>query len=153
MACRRSRREDQVQKVGAMDRVVVLTVDEVSVLIGLLDARWSGTRPPDPSLSNIATRYEKLLWSRAVDVSDTTADRATVVARLEAARAESARLREQLVVALAEGRGLCRRRDELVAAVRAAVDLLGTEGPLEARAANDPDLADVRALLSTVAAA
>jgi hypothetical protein len=136
-----------------MDRVVVLTVDEVSVLIGLLDARWSGNRPPDPSLSDIATRYEQLLWSRAVDVSDSTADRTTLEARAAAARAESDRLRDHLEAAMTESRALRRRRDELVAAVRAAVDLLGTEGPLEARAVDDPDLADVRALLTTVGAA
>jgi hypothetical protein len=136
-----------------MDRVVVLTVDEVSVLIGLLDARWSGNRPPDPSLSNIATRYEQLLWSRAVDVSDSTADPTTLAARAAAARAESTRLRDHLDVAMAESRVLRRRREELVAAVRAAADLLGSDGPLDARAANDPDLSDVRALLSTVVAA
>lgn len=136
-----------------MDRVVVLTVDEVSVLIGLLDARWSGNRPPDPSLSDIATRYGQLLWSRAVDVSDSTADRTTLAARAAAARAESARLRDHLHAAMGEGRALRRRRDELVAAVRAAADVLGTGGPLDARAADDPDLADVRALLTTVSAA
>lgn len=136
-----------------MDRVVVLTVDEVSVLIGLLDARWSASRPPDPSLADITARYEQLLWSRAIDVADSTADRSTLAARVEAARAESARLRDQLEAALADSRRLRHRRDELVAAVRAAADLLGTDGPLDARSADDPDLGDVRALLSTVGAA
>lgn len=133
-----------------MDRVVVLTVDEVSVLIGLLDARWVATRAPDPGLRDIATRYEQLLWSRAVDVADTTADRPTLVARVAAAQAESRRLRESLEATITDTRRLRRRHDDLLVAVRAAADLIGTDGPLHARAADDPGLADLRTLLSTV---
>jgi hypothetical protein len=95
-------------EVGAMDRVVVLTVDEVSVLIGLLDARWSRPgRESDASLADIATRYEQLLWSRAVEVDDedTHADRPTLAARLAAARDEM--------------RVLQRRNDDLHETVRA----------------------------------
>lgn len=101
-----------------MDRVVVLTVDEVSVLIGLLDARWS--RPGgqnDASLADIATRYEQLLWSRAVDVDadDTSADRTTLAARLAAAR-------EDL-------RALQRRNDELQETVRSLNAAAGDSEP------------------------
>jgi hypothetical protein len=100
-----------------MDRVVVLTVDEVSVLIGLLDARWSGRgRENDTSLADIATRYEQLLWSRAVDVvdEDANADGPTLAARLAAARAEI--------------RSLRRRNDELQETVRAATAAGDGEG-------------------------
>jgi hypothetical protein len=89
-----------------MDRVVVLTVDEASVLIGLLDARWSADRPPDPALTDIATRYEQLLWSRTVEVDDpdANADPTALAARLAAAREEARSLRQ--------------RNDELLETVR-----------------------------------
>lgn len=52
-----------------MDRVVMLTVDEVSVLIGLLDEGWSDRHAVrSEQLGEMAQRYIDLLWSRVVDV-------------------------------------------------------------------------------------
>jgi hypothetical protein len=116
-----------------MERVVVLSVDEASVLIGLLDVKHSpGASVP---LAEMAERYQQLLSDRITDVPDADA----LPTRVAAAQRENTLLRS--------------RRDELLAACRAALQFVGTEGRLEGRPPNDPDLGDVRSLLATVAAA
>jgi hypothetical protein len=116
-----------------MEQTVVLSVDEVSVLIGLLDEGWITHRAERAAeLRAMAQRYIDLLWTRVVDVTE------GFVANGDA---------------IAENRRLRARHDELVAALRAAAEMVGTDGPLEGRPAADGDLNDLRALLQTVARA
>jgi hypothetical protein len=107
-----------------VERLVVLSVDEVSVLIGLLDSRWAGNPRAGPFLADMAQKYEQLLWTRLVEAPELDD-----VVRLRA------------------------RNEELLAAVKAAIEVVGSDGPLVPRPGDDPDLSDLRALLSTVAVA
>ena len=133
--------------------MVVLSVDEASVVIGLLDVQATGSEP-HPQLAELARKYQSLPGSRVVDAS-VAADGGvpdSLVARVRAASSESERLRGEVDARLDESRELRAQQEALVSALRAAIELIGTAGPLEERRENDPDLADVRALLRAVAA-
>ena len=135
-----------------MERVIALTVDEASVVIGLLDVPVAA-EALHPQLAEMAHRYRALLMRRVVQVPDDGEEPVALVDRIAHARLESERLRGELGAAIAEGRRLRARRDELVSACRAALQLLGTDGALGHRPPHDSDLADVRSLLATVTAA
>lgn len=96
----------------------MLTVDEVSVLVGILAARHS-TPELEPELRRLEDKYEHLLWERLQPSGDGGGDGILLVDR----------------------------------AVRAARGVLGEDGPLGARPADDPQLAEARSLLRAVAAA
>lgn len=135
-----------------MERTVVLTIDEGTIVIGLLDLGWSGERP-DEHLVAMAHRYRDLLRKRVEMVDADGGDTTSLAVRVAAAQHESVRLRAELDERLAESRSLRARRDELRDASRVALTFLGASGPLSGRPADDPELTKVRARLRLVTSA
>lgn len=135
-----------------MERTVVLTVDEGTIVIGLLDLGWAGDRP-DPQLAAMARRYRDLLQRRVEMVDELGESVTSLAARAAAAQHEGTRLRDELDERLSESQRLRERRDQLVSATRVALALLGTSGPLAARPADDPELVRARTRLRSVTAA
>jgi hypothetical protein len=135
-----------------MERVVVFTTDEATVLVGLLDMRWSGV-PEDDPLVEVVRYYTHLLNERITAVDEEDNVPLALLARAEASRAESVRLRREVTERISESRELRARRDDLVHTAHLALAVLGTTGPLRWRPADDPALVDLRARLCSVTAA
>ena len=139
-------------------RPVVLTVDEASVVLGLLDlVLQDGVL--SPSHGTLLHRSERRLRDRvrgAVRPLEDTEDRTT---KLEELQALHEHLLEQFREAQERTRQLLRetvtlRRDahDLAAVAEATRRLVGTSGPLAAHALDDPRLGAVRAALARLAA-
>jgi hypothetical protein len=135
-----------------MHRELGLTIDEATVLIGLLDGRWRDG-PHGAELAAMAHRYEAMLDKRVMTVDDPDPSPSVLAARVEAARHDSRRLGAELTEVIARSRDLAAERDGLLAAVREALSVLGGSGPLDARPADDAVLVDLRARLRAVDAA
>lgn len=135
------------------ERVAVLTVDEVSVLIGILDGKLNRSGRADSQMGELAARYQRLLWDRLMYIPDIRAEAVdSLMARVATAQHESERAREQLRETLGESQDLRSRQEDLRSACHAALQLVGDDGPLEGRACDDPDLCEVRSVLATVVA-
>jgi hypothetical protein len=137
---------------------VGLTIDEASVVLGILDAGGSPTDAlPMVDLRRrtatwLASRIRAAVRSGAEPVEDVRVRIAALAAEHEALQRRHDELRAEHAIVVRSSIDLRRDAHDLITLARATRRLVAGDGPLVALAADDPELVAVRQALSHLAA-